>query len=97
MEDILNKKTLRLEDIPVMSFGKYMIETLRKYGDEEALVSKIVRIIGPRREKPLSRGFTNNTGADQPAHPRSLISAFLFAFWKVSYVNLLQAKFQFSS
>ena len=47
MEDILNKKTLRLEDIPVMSFGKYMIETLRKYGDEEALVSKIVSIYYP--------------------------------------------------
>ena len=45
MEDILNKKTLLLEDIPVMSFGKYMVETLRKYGDEEALVSQIVRIL----------------------------------------------------
>ena len=45
MEDILNKKTLRLEDIPVMSFGKYMVEALRKYGDEEALVSQIVRIL----------------------------------------------------
>ena len=32
---------------------------------------------GPRREKPCLRGFANNTGADQPAHPRSLISAFV--------------------
>ena len=31
---------------------------------------------GPRRETCL-RGFANNTGADQPAHPRSLISAFV--------------------
>ena len=30
---------------------------------------------GPRREKTCLRGFANNTGADQPAHPRSLISA----------------------
>ena len=30
---------------------------------------------GSRREKTCLRGFANNTGADQPAHPRSLISA----------------------
>ena len=34
-------------------------------------------ICGPRREKTCLRGFGNNTGADQPAHPRSLISAFV--------------------
>ena len=32
---------------------------------------------GPRREKTCLRGLANNTGADQPAHPRSLISAFV--------------------
>ena len=26
------------------------------------------------------RGFANNTGADQPAHQRSLISAFVIRF-----------------
>ena len=36
-----------------------------------------VDINGPRREKACLRGFSNNTGADQPAHPRSLISAFV--------------------
>ena len=30
---------------------------------------------GPRREKTCLRGFANNTGADQPSHPRRLISA----------------------
>ena len=39
------------------------------------------------------RGFAKKTGADQPAHPRSLISDFVIRFWKVSYVNLLQVKF----
>ena len=34
-------------------------------------------IIGPRREKTCFRGFANSTGADSPAHPRSLISAFV--------------------
>ena len=34
----------------------------------------------------------NNNGAEQPVHPRSLISAFLFAYWKVKYLNFLHAK-----
>ena len=34
----------------------------------------------PRREKTYLRGFANNTGADQPAHPCSLISAFVIRF-----------------
>ena len=36
-----------------------------------------VEIYGPRREKTCLRGFGNITGADQPAHTRSLISAFV--------------------
>ena len=35
---------------------------------------------GPRREKTCLRGFANNTGADQPVHPRSLISAIVIRF-----------------
>ena len=35
---------------------------------------------GPRREKTCLREFANNTGADQPAHPRSLISTFVIRF-----------------
>ena len=34
----------------------------------------------PRREKTCLPGFANNTGADQPAHPRSLISACVIRF-----------------
>ena len=33
--------------------------------------------IGPQRKKTCLRGVANNTGADQPAHPRSLIGAFV--------------------
>ena len=43
----------------------------------ELLLSELV---GSRREKTCLRGFANNTGADQPAHPRSLISAFVIRF-----------------
>ena len=34
-------------------------------------------LFGPRREKTCLRGAANNTGADQPAHTRSLISAYV--------------------
>ena len=34
-------------------------------------------INGPRRKKKLSSGFASNKGADQPGHPRRLISAFV--------------------
>ena len=37
-------------------------------------------LYGPQRKKTCLRGFANNTGADQPAHPRSLISAFVIRF-----------------
>ena len=35
---------------------------------------------GPRCEKTCLPWFANNTGADQPAHLRSLISAFVIRF-----------------
>ena len=37
-------------------------------------------LFGPRREKTCLRVFVNNTGADQPAHPRRLISALVTRF-----------------
>ena len=36
-----------------------------------------LKLNGPRREKTCLRKFAINTGADQPAHPRSLFSAFV--------------------
>ena len=39
-----------------------------------------ITLYGPRREKTCLRGFANNTGTDQPVHPRSLISAFVIRF-----------------
>ena len=40
-------------------------------------------IYGPRREKTCLGGFASNTGADQPVHPRSLISAFVIRSLKI--------------
>ena len=36
----------------------------------------------------LSSGFANNTGADQPAHPRSLISAFVIRVLEITICKL---------
>ena len=50
---------------------------------------------GPRHEKTYLRWVVNNKTS---LRIRAVWSApLLFAYWKVSYINLLQAKFQFSS
>ena len=46
---------------------------------------------GPTREN-LSSEFANNTGADQPAHPRRLISAFVIRFLERTIFNLATGK-----
>ena len=76
--------------------------TANKQNGKRALSSLHVHmtffVIGPRREKIYLRRFVNNTGADQPAHPRSLISAFVIRYLEsIIHVNLLQVKFQYSS
>ena len=43
---------------------------------------------GPRREKSCLPGFANNKGPDQPAHLRSLISAFVIRFLKSTICKL---------
>ena len=69
-------------------------------------------IYGPRHEKTCLRGFANNTGADQPARPRSPISAFFIRllesiisrlatieisiFWLVTVAEETGLKFAFS-
>ena len=57
--------------------------------------------MGLDARKPVFRvceaGYGKNKDADQPAHPHSLISPFVIAYRKVSYLDLQQGKFQFSS
>ena len=50
---------------------------------------------GPRREKILLRGFANNKGADLPAHPRSLISAFVIRLLESVISKLVTSKIAF--
>ena len=48
---------------------------------------------GPGREKTCLRVFGNNTGADQPAHQRSLISAFAICFLDITLCKLATDEF----
>ena len=43
---------------------------------------------GPRHENNCLWGFTNKTGADHPAHPRSLVSAFVIRFYESTIYRL---------
>ena len=38
--------------------------------------------------KPVFGGFANNTGADSPAHPRSLLSTFVIRFVEIIICGL---------
>ena len=49
-------------------------------------------INGPQREKTLSSVFVNNKDADQPAHLRSLISAFIIHLFESSISKLATSK-----
>ena len=53
-----------------------------------SLYCENVTISGPRREKTCLRWFANNKGADQPAHPRSPISAFVIRLLKSTISRL---------
>ena len=62
------------------------------------LAFTLFSLFGPRREKPCLREYSSNKDANQPAHPHSLISAFVIRFLESTiYQSLLQEKFQFSS
>ena len=63
---------------------------IRKIIFNYALILKLESWYGPRREKSVLRGLANNTGADQPAHLRSLISAFVILFLE-SFICILAA------
>ena len=55
-------------------------------------IKKLQSLIGPRRQKNCLRGFAYNTGADQPARPRSLISAFVIHFLESIICKLATGK-----
>ena len=59
---------------------KGIFQFLAVFGWNKVKYARITITYGPRRKKTCLRGFAKNTGADQPAHPRSLISPFVILF-----------------
>ena len=59
---------------------------------ESLLCTQLVTIdpslFGPRRVKTCLREFANNKDADQPAHPRSLIIAFVIRLFESTISSL---------
>ena len=51
----------------------------------QILLFDAININWASARESLSLGFANNKRADQPAHPRSLISTFVIRYWKVSH------------
>ena len=70
----------------VLNFSSYIVRHK---------ILQFENILEPRRAKNCPRGFANKTGADQPAHPRSLISAFVIRLLE-SFISRL-ATSQFSN
>ena len=66
----------------------YCINEQKKKGSDKSAhkcsvfrpITSLIYKMGLIARKPFFRGFANNTGADQPAHPRSLISVFVILF-----------------
>ena len=52
----------------------------------------IMSLYGPCREKTCFGGFVNNKGADQPAHPRSLIIDFIIRLFESTISRLAMSK-----
>ena len=52
-----------------------------------------IKPYGPRREKTCLRGFANNKGADQHAHPPRLIRAFVIRFFESIVFKLATGEF----
>ena len=59
------------------------------------VIKSAMKSNGPQREKTCLRWFANNKGADQPAHPRSLISAFVIRYLESTVVKLASCKIPF--
>ena len=74
------RQNLQLSSVQIISgalrVNAFVILTIQSLSFVECMGRLYTCIWASTREKCL-RGFANNTGADQPAHKRSLISTFV--------------------
>ena len=83
-----------LYDSVKIDWSKGLVSGAVYHGSEEltGLLCEVSNYMGRDVRKPILGGFVNNTGADQPAHPRSLISAFVIHFLESTTSRLSTSK-----
>ena len=81
---IAHKTDITLDTIFIFFSGKRGFHMSCKLSHQEIfhMTCKALSTLqnGPRYEKTCLWGFANNTGANQPVHPHSLISTFVIRF-----------------
>ena len=86
----INQQKLNQSKIKSNPLLRFIKKTVGSFCTE-----KLLTIFGPRREKTCLRRFANNTGADQPAHPCSLISAFVIRVLQRTIFKLATSEISF--
>ena len=81
-------------DIHIHCMTKLMYKLIKSC---VSLIFSYSGLFGPRGDKTCLRSFANNTGADQPAHPHSLIGALVIRFMESIICELATCKIQFSN
>ena len=81
----------------IYKFGDNTVAYVYGYSLDTCVFGYLQLSSGPRRKKTCLWRFANNKGADQPAHPRSLISDFVIHLLESIISKLAPAKFQYSS
>ena len=83
----------RFHDFPEKScFPMIFLELLEPFLCNVGMPVPDLGLYGPRHAKTCLQGFANNTGTDQPAHPRRLISAFIICFLLIIVSRLATRK-----
>ena len=72
--------TKKLTNVLLLVISQIIYTRYLRFREANANDLSFAVINGPRRKKTCLRGFANNKGADQPVHPRRLISAFVIKF-----------------
>ena len=77
--------------------GKCMCNSCRPWMVKLCTIRNIEIINEPSHEKTIFLPYANNKGADQPAHPRSLISTFVVRCLDSFYIKKIQTLFSLCS
>ena len=85
-------KLVPIEDLPAAHGLEYFFSGLG-YVPGPFVAGRIIYLLSaPRRDKTCLAAFENNKGADQNAHPCSLISAFVIRLLESSIFKLASSK-----